>query len=638
MPSVEDWLHNPLGIIQGIFDQHGDSDLPQKVGEYFQNRLEGKDALAWVPSLNDTPLHHLKPNSLVKFRCMVQDMFDPEFYLGVYEVTDTKLAAKSLRSGRYKDIAECLPHQEIDLDSPQNVTLDRQTLYCVPVPGENSWVKQGFTSSSQARVVPSTSYQPVRNKRGLEEEEDQTPQPNNNAPSTEGPNCSSEVSDTPEAENTEAKRTRTEDEAGALPSPIPDLNFPLPGETGPACLVKVYQSSDSLKLNDVVEFVGVLSIDPALATFNSGTGETGTSAYEDGGDMMDVEEQAAHSPPPSLVPRLHAILVQKLVHTNPGCLSTSPHQRPCLVSSVSTLMSEVTQIRQQLCSLLTEALLGDSLAAEYLLLHLISSVYGRRDVVALGKFSLNISGCPRETSYPQLLYRLLQDLTTKSHFLPLTLANMNSLRITPKKDYTANRLLSGVLQLSERTLLVLDETQLEPGQLQTTGVMNVQALGTAVQWQKVDYDFDFHKTEFPCNLRMLLLSEGRSLIQTDCQVPLQPPSPPSQLENTFHRIQASLTGDYLAKVRSYLTVTELMEYTLPEGMQKVIEEDFVKMRSDDPKNMTAEDLHSLLVVARLLALSVGQTTLSQEVWDRAKQLETERKTRVKAQPQPQARS
>eukprot|EP00058_Branchiostoma_floridae_P018219 XP_002603708.1 hypothetical protein BRAFLDRAFT_126888 [Branchiostoma floridae] len=399
---------------------------------------------------------------------------------------------------------------------------------------------------------------------------------------------------------------------------------------------QVYQSSDSLKLNDVIEFVGVLSIDPALATFNTAAGETATSAYEDGGDMMDIEEQAAHSPPPSLVPRLHAILTNKLVHTNPGLpvdLTT-----PTAVSGITTLTSEVPQIRQQLCSLLTEALLGDSLAAEYLLLHLISSVYGRRDVVALGKFSLNISGCPGETSYPQLLYRLLQELTTKSHFLPLTLANMNSLRIIPKKDYTANRLLSGVLQLSERTLLVLDETQLEPGQLQTTGVLNVQALGTAVQWQKVDYDFDFHKTEFPCNLRMLLLSEGRSLIQTDCQVPLQPPSPPQQLENTFQRVQASLTGDYLAKVRSYLTVTELMEYTLPEDIQKVIEEDFVQMRSADPKNMTAEDLHSLLVVARLLALSIGQTTLSQEVWGRAKQLETERKTRVKAQPQTQART
>ena len=33
-------------------------------------------------------------------------------------------------------------HQDIKLESARNVTMDRQTLYCVPVPGENNWLKQ----------------------------------------------------------------------------------------------------------------------------------------------------------------------------------------------------------------------------------------------------------------------------------------------------------------------------------------------------------------------------------------------------------------------------------------------------------------------------------------------------------------
>lgn len=49
---------------------------------------------AQVPSLNDVPLHYLKPNSLVKFRCLIQDMFDPEFYMGVYETVDPSTKAK----------------------------------------------------------------------------------------------------------------------------------------------------------------------------------------------------------------------------------------------------------------------------------------------------------------------------------------------------------------------------------------------------------------------------------------------------------------------------------------------------------------------------------------------------------------
>lgn len=51
-------------------------------------------ALVKVPSLNDVPLHYLKPNSLVKFRCLIQDMFDPEFYMGTYETVDPSTKAK----------------------------------------------------------------------------------------------------------------------------------------------------------------------------------------------------------------------------------------------------------------------------------------------------------------------------------------------------------------------------------------------------------------------------------------------------------------------------------------------------------------------------------------------------------------
>lgn len=34
------------------------------------------------------------------------------------------------------------PQQEIDLNSSQTVTSERQTFYCVPVPGESAWVKE----------------------------------------------------------------------------------------------------------------------------------------------------------------------------------------------------------------------------------------------------------------------------------------------------------------------------------------------------------------------------------------------------------------------------------------------------------------------------------------------------------------
>ena len=45
-----------------------------------------------------------------------------------------------------------------------------------------------------------------------------------------------------------------------------ELNFPLgDNEQGHACLVKIYDRFDDFKLNDMVEFVGILSQDPSLA-------------------------------------------------------------------------------------------------------------------------------------------------------------------------------------------------------------------------------------------------------------------------------------------------------------------------------------------------------------------------------------
>ena len=57
----------------------------------------------------------------------------------------------------------------------------------------------------------------------------------------------------------------------------------------------------------------------------------------------------------------------------------------------------------------------------------------------------------------------------QSHLLHMFLHNMNEKTFAPHKDYTANRLKSGILQLAEQTSFIIDETKLEAGQLDTTG-------------------------------------------------------------------------------------------------------------------------------------------------------------------------
>ncbi|NWQ61449.1 MCMBP protein, partial [Neopipo cinnamomea] len=627
MPCVGDWLNNPLSIVQGFFAQNvPNSDWEKKVTEYFKEKLKENNATNWVPSLNDVPVHYLKPNSLVKFRCMVQDMFDPEFYMGVYETVDPNTNARVLHFGKYRDVAECGPQQEIDLNSSQTVTSERQTLYCVPVPGESAWVKEISLLTLQARVSPSTSYTPSRHKRSYEEDEDMDLHPSKQKEQHMGNSCwaGGDIHGC-----VEPKRLETEAPAGhhlVSPNCAPplDLNFPLPGEKGPACLVKVYESWESFKVNDVLEVYGVLSVDPVLSLVNSE--ERDGSALDPMECMDTAEEQRVHSPPASLVPRIHVILAQKLQHINPllpACLKEEESK-----TFVSNFMSELSPVRAELLGFLTHALLGDSLAAEYLILHLISTVYARRDVLPLGKFTVNLSGCPRNSVFTEHVYRIIQQLVPASHRLQMTVENMNRSRFIPHKDYAANRLVTGVLQLASNTSLVVDETQLEQGQLDTTGVHNVTALGNLITWQKVDYDFNYHRMEFPCNINVLVTSEGRSLLPSDCQVHLQPQLIPPNMEEYMSSLLTAVLPSVLNKFRIYLSLLRLLDYSISDEVTKAVEEDFVEMRKNDPESITADDLHKTLLVARFLSLSAGQTTLSRERWLRAKQLEAQRKARL----------
>ncbi|XP_069823845.1 mini-chromosome maintenance complex-binding protein [Dendropsophus ebraccatus] len=633
--GTSDWISAPLRLVQAVYAQDGTSpDWEKKVTDLFRAKLQDNQS-SWVPSLNDDPLHYLKPGGLVRFRCMIQDMFDPEFYMGVYESVDLGTGARALNLGKYRDVADCAPHQEVDLHSQGTVTLERQTFYCVPIPGESGWVKEMYSSCSQARASASTSYTPNRQKRSLEEDDtDWTSRPDIQHLGTRHLSPSGRVSSIRGGGTTKkCKRLELDGEerrpwGPSRPQSL-DLYFPLPGEKGPACLVKVYEHWDTFRVNDVLEVYGVLSVEPALSILNEDRDLV--SSLLDPADCADaLEEQRAHSPPTSLVPRIHAIVIEKLLHVNP-LIPSSLCETVESKQTLSSLMSQLLCVRTELMGFMTHTLLGDSLAAEYLILHLISTVYARRDVLPLGKFCLNLSGCPRHGDFTRHLYGVLQRIVSLSHYLPMTIENMNTTRFIPCKDYSANRLVSGVLQLPSHTLLVVDETVLEQGQLDTAGVRSLTALGNLITWQKVDYDFSYHQMEFPCNINVLVTSEGRSLLPSDCQVHLKAEVCPPSLEQYMAALLSATLPSLLNKFRMYVSLLQLLDYTISEEITKAVEDDFVDMRKGDPQSISADDLHRLLVVARLLSLSAGQTSLSHETWLRAKELETQRKSRLQDQ-------
>lgn len=369
--------------------------------------LEDNSKWHSIPLLNHTPLHKLKDQGLVRFRGMVQDMMGPEIYLERYELKAADGRTR-IQHGKYRDCLRVDKDEQVDYNSASNVHGERQTLFVVSLPGQNDWAKE-----HEKQCNPQTINQNIEvgsgTKRAFHEHEDMDVDKNENLgrSSSLKRQCVEAPGKTP---NESSSRT-----SAALGSDYL-LNSPLPDRPSMACMVKVYEDFDKFALNSLMDFVGFLSVDPSLDV----------SAL----DMEDVEslsELQAQNPSPFLIPRLHAFGIRPLSHANPLLDRSLQQQEVHEIPSPETLQKDLRMLLK-LC------LFDDELASEYLLSHLISTVYHRSEMQSIGKFALNICNLPKDClqQYTQKLYEVLQLLLPASHYLPMTLDTMNTAAFAPK--------------------------------------------------------------------------------------------------------------------------------------------------------------------------------------------------------------
>lgn len=565
---------------------------------------------AIIPLLNCSQLHNLRDNTLVRFRGMIQDMQDPECFLEQYEVHRKGGDGGLIRvqDGRFRDVLVMNKDEEmVDLRASSNKYGERRSMFVISIPGYNGWAVECEEKLSGGGVLVGAQNvvcSPRSAKRPLAEDEDM------------------DVDETGTAKEHQFKKpllpgavTTTQGSSTASSSPNGAnakvlsaeylLNSPIPDRPSKACLVKLYSNLEESTLNSLVDVVGFLSVDPAL--------DGSTDQMEDEDELS--EHQATH-PPPSLIPRIHAISVQKLQHVNP------------LVQELATIAGETSDIWRDIQNLLTQCLFGDRVAAEYLLCHLVSMVYIRNELESLGQFSLNLSNVPAEAlpRYTVGLYEILELLLPASHYFPMTLENMNTMQFVPKKDYTTNKLTSGLLQLAPHTHLLLDETRLQTGKLESSGVEAIQNIAHLIKNQKLKYNFQFYHLEFNSDVPVLVLSEGKSMLPTNCHVPLIPDVDTIALIDETLKAGKHFSQPKLSEMRRFLTLQRIREFDMKTFDPEIIQNDFLRMRKE--VDASAEDLHSLLVLARLLGLSRGKVSLDSESWEHAKELEQERKRRV----------
>lgn len=584
--SMNDMIRFPLNEISNIIKQ--DESIVRRltdIGESIKSKLT--NGLSKVPSINNSIVENIPPKSLVCFRGMIQDMFDPEFYLGQYSVTNKTTQEKSIKTSCFTDISEN-SNEEIDFECASNVTLERQTYVCVPIPGENKWMKDIYKCNGINIENGS-----VANKKRMHDDIKE-----NNVDGTMDVDNSPSKTKKLKAQNGAANGTHN-----VLNGDMSDLKvFPLPDETGTSCLVKMYSECVDLKLNDVIEFYGVLA-DP----------QAKNNIENEEMPMIDKMYDSTPFSASSKIPTIHCLFFNKLDSPN-TIIKTS--------NIYDSTIKELASVRNDLIQLLTRVFGGDATVAEYFLLHLISKTYAVVGTLCVGKFSLNITKCPGNLS--QLLYGFLQKVAEKSYMLPMSIDNLNKMKFTPKKDHEKNQLVSGVLQLSAGTNLVLDETVMQPGTLDATGVNNLKAIGNLIQWQSVEYDFTYSRINMKTDVNVMIFSEGRSMLKCDCQIPLTSDNIDIEEAKSFI---TNISSVLLDKFRIYLACIQMLEFNLTEEVSKALEDDFVEMRKTDPSIMTAEAFSILLTTARYMALSYGNNKLDASLWTRAKDLDVERRKR-----------
>lgn len=396
----------------------------------------------------------------------------------------------------------------------------------------------------------------------------------------------------------------------------------------------------------------------------------------------------------SRLPRIHVITTRKLEHNNNNPLLQrlspeadqqrelpSPPFSPFIfppmfnfrmIVVAKTFNQGLPYLRQQLIKYIGGFLEGDALAAEFLFLSLFSSVYLRRDELCMGKFSINISNCPTPTptaasgpsarppTPPSILghrdaaaaaaaaaaeaqgqqqtndqwiervTEMIASLVPKSHKIPLSLEVLNRDRFLPSKDYKTLQLKSSELQLTSGTVLVLDETAMKAGKLIDQGLRNLHALQRLIKAQSMQYDFQFYSLQFHTNIPVVIFSEGKSMLENDSWVPLEPLNLPVPQTAAG----AAPGEEILNQFRTFISLLRLREYEIAPEVATQVEQEFAQQRQQAhltgaPK-VSQEDLFSRLALARLLAISFGEGTLTSERWQYARELEAQRLARVQA--------
>ncbi|KAL1405122.1 hypothetical protein Q8F55_008745 [Vanrija albida] len=260
----------------------------------------------------------------------------------------------------------------------------------------------------------------------------------------------------------------------------------------------------------------------------------------------------------------------------------------------------------------------DETAGELLLLTLIASPASRPVGLApLGTLAVNLLRQPVPSA---ALHTILASLAPTFIALKLTLELLHARAFRPASS-DGTSLAPGLLQLAPGTVLAVDESGLgEGGQLRELAVKNVQALGEAIEQQVVRYEYPFMDgLKMETAVRAVIESEGKSLLPADVHVPV-----------VLSSAAPAASDAELAAFRAYLayhgSTGQAGKMDIPDAVGTAIQDGFVderKAAGTGSVEAAEARLRRRMKLARLVALSYPDATLTTERWEQTVRLDND---------------
>ncbi|KAI0560473.1 Mini-chromosome maintenance complex-binding protein [Gracilaria domingensis] len=542
--------------------------------------------LEYIPYVDDP---RAKIGTWVRFDAMVQDIWDSELFV---------TSSPDGHSGLLVENAAASNHPAAEL-------CERLPVYLVSLPGQTRWTKPDPFRSLSARQVPKETGGQKRPRESDAQMSDEPHQESCTKPSVSA--CS-----TLEAQAT-SKRQCTDGASGSVSIPSMGLNLPVHNQTGATAIVaKLYDANKArdLKINTMVQVVGVLHDGLEFAMNDS----------MDQSDPLQTEVLARN---PRNVKRLHAVQWREMQpwELNPLTKALGTNG---IMEAKKEAKSLAGGLREMLVRYFASVLYNDTLAAEYLLMCLLSRPIRTNGGSVLGKLSVNLV-LPNDSSYEksQEIGAAIRNLCPSVVDIDINISSLNATEVFPRKDYDMNRLKAGALQMPSGTCLIVNESKMTNGQLAERGVKNIRALTSVSQRCSMPIDFVYYESEVGIDCCSVLVSKGgKSVVSADVIVRVKPDS---GLELQGWKTYSS---DLLRKLRLAMALfAEDGEFDISTEATQDVEKVYVEARRRGEAKDGQETLQKWLSVARCCARTHGESVLSIDRWRYAVDLERQREQR-----------